>query len=288
MPSEKNPRALSIRELWKKDFPPGHEVIGGGLLNRGSLLVIGGGPKSYKSVVASAMMCHLATATPLFGVTRCVRGGTYAPIFPICDDHTILYFEQEIGEEDLKFRTQEYAKTLSQESRVLISDRLHILSCNHRMRLDTDTGVQLIENVIAEICPDVVCFDPLIEFHSLDENNATSMMKVLQSLDQLRQDFDFTTILVHHSSKPNADNGRSGAELLRGSSVLHGKGDSFLMIKRDEKTEGKLRLTFDLRRGKKISDMTVQVNQENFHVEFAGWVEGAQSKKEKNNVLKMR
>ena len=270
---------ISLGNLLKKQFTPGNHMIGGGLLHRGSLLVIGGGPKAWKSVISCSMMAHLATAKPLFNIHRVVRETQREYTFPINEAvKTILYLEQEIGEEDLKDRFQAYIKGLNNEARILCSERIHIHSRDGRMRLDTKDGVDNLREVIARVGPQVVFFDPLIEFHSKDENNASDMMKVLQPLTALMMELEFSAVVNHHSTKPNEKNGRYGAELLRGSSALHGKGDSFMMLKKDGKENGKVRVTFDLRRGRKVRDLFLKVNEDNFHVDFMNWADTPKGK----------
>src|ERR1700675_4567506 len=89
----------TLDNLLEKKFLPGNYIIGGGLLNKSSMLVIGGGPKSYKSIIACSMMCHLAMAEPLFGRSRSLRESEKQFTFNIPKAQTVLYLEQEIGEE---------------------------------------------------------------------------------------------------------------------------------------------------------------------------------------------
>lgn len=278
---------LSLDNLLEKKFLPGNHIIGGGLLNRGSMLVIGGGPKSWKSVLACSMMCHLATAKPLFDISRVIREREREDIFPIPKAQTVLYLEQEIGEEDLQERFKAYLKHLPREAQILCRERIHIHSRDNTLRLDTAKGMEDLREVIARLQPQVVFFDPLVEFHSLDENSAADMMRVLHPLTDLMIELEFAAVVNHHSNKPGDKNGRHGAELLRGSSVLHGKGDSFIMLKKDGREEGSVRVTFDLRRGAKIRDLYLKINEASFHVSFDRWADTPKSKKPQGALLQM-
>jgi AAA domain len=235
-------RAISLGQLLDKTFPPGNFMIGAGFMSRGSIIVIGGPPKAYKSFLVNTILYHLATATPLFGATRQDKKGRSIPVFPIKDSHRCLLLEQEVGEEDLQ----------------------------HRLIEDTT--------------PEVVAFDPLIEFHQQDENSATAMAKVMHGLSELRAQWGFSSLINHHLSKPQQNMVREGPDQLRGSSVIYGKGDTFVTLKPNN-VHGQIRLQFKLRRAAPIEDMYIQLNKNTLRFEFAFWAtspKGARAQEEEH------
>lgn len=276
---------LSIAELIKKKFPAGEFIIGGGLLNRGAVMVVGGPPKSYKSIIINTILCSLATGQALFNATRAVREKR-EEAFPIDSGYSVLYLEQEIGEHDLQQRYLQSTIDLSKEAQILIGDLIQIHSCDHSLRLDTPEGFRIIDEIIREQAPEVVCFDPLVEFHGQDENSSHGMMKVLRSLDDLREKYGFSTILVHHTSKLNGDHERKGPDRLRGSSVLFGKADTIMIIDTDPKIEGMVKAEFTLRRGKPIADCFLRVNQKTLRTEFMWWANDPLLKDKRGRMLK--
>jgi len=264
-------KAISAGELLNKTFPDDNAVIGSALLHQGSILVIGGPPKTYKSFLVSSMAFHLVTGTNMFGATRSPRPGTKEPVFPIKTSQRVLILEQEIGERDLQERLASMMKSLSQAEAILVKEKLFFHSCDHNMSLDSESGRRYIAKLIEQVNPGVVCFDPLVEFHNSDENSASEMAKVLHGIDWLRERYPFSTILVHHLSKPNKESGRKGPDLLRGSSVIFGKGDSFMVLKNLGDDPGTLQVNFTVRRGKPIDAMVVKVDFDTLQTQFQYW-----------------
>src|SRR5262249_59878593 len=79
------------------------------------------------------------------------------------------------------------ASGLPSDQRDLFLDNLHIHSCDRSIRLDKD--IAPLEKVVASIRPEIVCFDPLIEFHQAEENSASEMQKVMRGIDYIRDKF---------------------------------------------------------------------------------------------------
>lgn len=268
MPGE----SLTVSQLLKKSFPPGEYIIGDGLLNRGAMLVIGGPPKSYKSIITNSILCHLAMARNLFGTSRAIRDSKREPVFPIESPCSVLYLEQEVGQHDLQERFKSHLAAYSREAQLMCGEFITTHSCNRDLRLDSDVGRRAIRQVILDAGkPDVVCFDPLIEFHGAEENSASEMSQVMHNLDLLRSELGFSTILDHHTGKANGETGRHGPDRLRGSSVLYGKADSVMLVDPDIKRQGMVKLSFTLRRGRPLDDCWVQIHEKTLTVDFLCW-----------------
>ena len=280
MPSE----TLTLSELLKKDFPAGDYVIGDGLLSRNSILLVGGPPKAYKSMILNSILCNLATGAHLFGAYRTPRGHERKLVFPIETVFQVLYLEQEVGERDLKDRFQCHMKSLNKEGQHLCGQFISTHSCDRGLRLDTPEGMSELRKVIGSVGPEVVCFDPLVEFHAADENSASDMSRVMRNLDLLRQEFGFASILSHHTGKANGESGRHGPDRLRGSSVLFGKVDSVMLVDPDAKNEGLVKLSFTLRRGRPIPDCWVRVHETHLTVEFVAWANDPALKDKRNRA----
>jgi len=72
--------------------------------------------------------------------------------------------------------------------------------------------------------------DPMIRLHRLDENDASQIALLLSFLRELQRRFHLCVVLVHHARKDS--NGSRPGQALRGSSELHGWGDSNLYMRR--------------------------------------------------------
>ena len=71
---------------------------------------------------------------------------------------------------------------------------------------------------------------PLIRLHRLDENDSSQIAALLSYLRQLQRAFHVGVLVVHHARKDA--NGTRPGQALRGSSELHGWGDSNLYMRR--------------------------------------------------------
>src|SRR5262245_2521279 len=78
--------------------------------------------------------------------------------------------------------------------------------------------------------PVLLILDPLIRLHRVDENDATQIAALLSYLRELQRQFQLAVMLVHHARK-DSQSSRPG-QALRGSSELHGWGDSNLYMRR--------------------------------------------------------
>jgi len=98
------------------------------------------------------------------------------------------------------------------------------------LRLDLSADRQRLSNTVAQIKPLLLILDPLIRIHRVDENDASQIAGLLSFLRQLQREFGLAVLVVHHSRK-DSNSSRPG-QALRGSSELHGWGDSNLYMRR--------------------------------------------------------
>ena len=87
-----------------------------------------------------------------------------------------------------------------------------------------------LTNTVEQLQPILLILDPLIRLHRVDENDATQIAGLLSFLRQLQRQFKLAVLLVHHARK-DSNSSRPG-QALRGSSELHGWGDSNLYMRR--------------------------------------------------------
>lgn len=261
-------------ELETKEFPPDQFLVGHGLLPKNGLLFVGGPPKSYKSFVAQTMAFELCVGKPLFGAYKS-HGATHELIFAVDGPQRVLFLEQEIGFYDVRERMLPYFNSLLEPDKQRIRENFAIHSRDHEMRLDTDEGLKRIEAIIQATKPTVVVFDPLIEFHAENENDAQAMQRVLHGVDILRDTYNFATIITHHSGKPQTMSTREGPDELRGSSVIFGKADSVMMIKPENRAKGFLNVGFTIRRSRPIQEtLRLVLDWTELRAKFNGWGKG--------------
>jgi hypothetical protein len=98
------------------------------------------------------------------------------------------------------------------------------------LRLDTPKDRERLTNTVQALHPCLLILDPLIRLHRLDENDASQIAALLSYLRQLQRAYQVAVLVVHHARK-DANAIRPG-QALRGSSELHGWGDSNLYMRR--------------------------------------------------------
>lgn len=258
----------SARELVSRVYSKSPHIIDEGILHENGIMFIGGPPKAYKSFLINSICHHLATGTNLFGVTR-KKSRQEIPRFNIQRPYRVLLLEQEIGDFSLKDRLLPLANCLPQEQRELLLDNLFTHSCDRNLRLDKQMGVEAIAALVEKVKPDILVFDPLAEFHHCDENSAQEMLGVMRGLDYLKDRFGVASILGHHCGK--ATELRAGADALRGSSAIFGKGDSYFMVNVHNRGAGIIRIEPTIRRGVPIRPFLVKLDWSDLRIKFIDW-----------------
>ncbi len=222
-------------------------IIGRGVLPVQGKLIIGGQPKRNKSFVALNMGLDLARGRNIFGAEY----PNHTPVLPVQKSHRVLYIEQEIGEIGL----DERLKGMCQSWEELIELPFYIKSRDLNLKLDTQEGRDAIERELAAVRPEVVILDPLVEFHSMDENSSQEMGMVLRVTTDWQERYKLSVILIHHAGHPNWEHKREGGDLLRGSTAIYGAADTIMIVESKSELSAKeplLKLSFELRRGEPI------------------------------------
>jgi AAA domain len=98
------------------------------------------------------------------------------------------------------------------------------------LRLDAPKDRERLSNTVQVRQPRLLILDPLIRLHRVDENDASQIAGLLSYLRLLQRTFQVAVLVVHHARK-DAHSTRPG-QALRGSSELHGWGDSNLYMRR--------------------------------------------------------
>jgi hypothetical protein len=133
---------------------------------------------------------------------------------------------------------------------------LHVITATS-MRLDLPADRQRLAHTVQRLQPVLLVLDPLIRLHQLDENDASQIAPLLGFLRQLQRQFHLAVLLVHHAKKDGASL-RPG-QALRGSSELHGWGDSNLYLRRQR---DQLTLTVEHRAAPALDPIPVRLTQD--------------------------
>ena len=185
-----------------------------GLWSDQAVGILGGEPKCCKSFLA------LDVAVSVAAGAACLRQ------FPVRRTGKVLLFPAEDSLAVVRRRLEGIACAAQVRFDSLPVEVITAPS----LRLDTPTDRQRLSDTVENLQPILLILDPLIRLHRIDENDATQVAALLSFLRQLQRQFHLAIMLVHHARK-DSNSSRPG-QALRGSSELHGWGDSNLYMRR--------------------------------------------------------
>lgn len=176
--------------------------------------ILGGEPKCCKSFLALDVAVSVASGA------ACLRQ------FPVRRTGPVLLFP---AEDSLAVVRQRLEGIASAAQVAFASLPVEVITAPS-LRLDTPTDRQRLSHTVHQLRPILLILDPLIRLHRLEENDATQIAALLSYLRELQREFLMAVLLVHHARK-DSHASRPG-QALRGSSELHGWGDSNLYLRR--------------------------------------------------------
>jgi hypothetical protein len=185
-----------------------------GLWSDQAVGILGGEPKSCKSFLALDIALSVAAGRPCLRQFAVPRAGPVL-LFP--------------AEDSLPVVRQRLEGIAAAAQVPFASLPIQVITAP-TLRLDTPADRQRLANTVQQLQPTLLVLDPLIRLHRVDENDATQIAALLSFLRQLQRQFKLAVLLVHHARKDS--NGSRPGQALRGSSELHGWGDSNLYLRR--------------------------------------------------------
>jgi hypothetical protein len=185
-----------------------------GLWSDQAVGILGGEPKCCKSFLALDVAVSVASGA------ACLRQ------FPVRRTGRVLLFP---AEDSLAIVRQRLEGIASAAQVGFPSLPVEVITAPS-LRLDTAVDRQRLADTVQHLQPILLILDPLIRLHRVDENDASQIAALLSYLRELQRHFQVAVILVHHARK-DSHSSRPG-QALRGSSELHGWGDSNLYMRR--------------------------------------------------------
>src|ERR1700758_4800944 len=185
-----------------------------GLWSDQAVGILGGEPKCCKSFLALDLAVSVASGTP------CLRR------FAVQRTGPVLLFPAEDSLAVVRQRLEGICSAAGVGFQSLPVEVITVPS----LRLDAPKDRDRTPNSVQARQPRLPILDPLIRLHRVDENDASQIAGLLSYLRQLQRAFQVAVLVVHHARK-DANATRPG-QALRGSSELHGWGDSNLYMRR--------------------------------------------------------
>jgi hypothetical protein len=176
--------------------------------------ILGGEPKCCKSFLALDLAVSVAS------------GAAALRQFPVRRSGPVLLFP---AEDSLPVVRQRLEGIAAAAQVPFASLPVQVITAPS-LRLDLATDRERLAHTVQQQRPVLLILDPLIRLHRVDENDATQIAALLSYLRELQRKFQLAVMLVHHARK-DSQSSRPG-QALRGSSELHGWGDSNLYMRR--------------------------------------------------------
>jgi hypothetical protein len=176
--------------------------------------ILGGEPKCCKSFLALDVAVSVASGA------ACLRQ------FPVRRSGPVLLFP---AEDSLPVVRQRLEGIATAAQVPFASLPVQVITAPS-LRLDVATDRERLAHTVQQQRPVLLILDPLIRLHRVDENDASQIAALLSYLRELQRKFQLAVMLVHHARK-DSQSSRPG-QALRGSSELHGWGDSNLYMRR--------------------------------------------------------
>ena len=189
-------------------------------IERATVTSLFGAPKSGKSFIAIAMACSIATGKDFYGFDT----KKSAVLYLAGEGHTAVARR-------IKSYEQFYSRSL---------EKAPLLISNRGSRIGDDAEFAMLQ----EVCRDIerahgklgmIIVDTLARNYGLNENSTEDMNKFIQRIDELKEEFQASMVIVHHT-------GHSSGGRARGSSVLPAAIDYEFRVERDKNSDDKAML----------------------------------------------
>lgn len=176
--------------------------------------ILGGEPKCCKSFLALDMAVSVASGTACLRRFRALRT---APVllFPAEDSMAVV---------------RQRLESICAAAKTSLDLLPIFVITAPRLLLDLPQDRDRLRETVARINPALLILDPFIRLHRSDENASKEVAPLLGYLRELQRELGVAVLLVHHVRKGSAT--KRPGQALRGSSDLHGWGDSNLYLRR--------------------------------------------------------
>ena len=218
--------------------PP--SLVGSGLLDAGSKVIIGGPEKAGKSLLATQLAICLATGQPWLG-------------FKVPTAMPVLYVQLEISQPRLEERLLKQGKRSASELR-------------NSLFTYTDFGFSLnganeakLTAMLQSTKAKVLILDPLYFLHDGDANSETDMAKLVRKLNGYLDLVSALVVVAHHSKDTQDLRLRRPGQRISGSAVLTRWPDAIFTLEARDPTE-RAKLEFTLRNAEAPPKMDLRLN----------------------------
>jgi len=210
-----------------------------GLWSEQAVGIVGGAPKSCKSLCALSLAVSVASGAPCLGRYQPAQTG-----------RVLLY----AAEDPLELVRDRLAGICRASGQQLSELEIFVITAP-RLRLDDDDDRTHLSETVEAIGPRLLVLDPFVRLHSGDENVVSEVAPMLDFLRGLQRRFGCSVLLVHHARK--AAGPLRGGQAFRGSSEFFAWTDSSLYLRRKN---DRLLLTIEHRAAPSTDDIPIELS----------------------------
>lgn len=249
--------AFSLEKLLSWEPPKKREIIGAGILHRGTRLLLFGKPKSWKSMVAIHTGFCIATGQPWFGFrTTPSRVMILQLEIPqaLFRERIIKYCDHASYQTALPGSIELIPYGANEATKIDLPDNIYFCYEPY-IKLDRDFQIARLEQLLLQVQPDVLIVDPLYKVMSGNICDAYAVEVFQSNIDKMAAKLGgLTTIIVAHTRQQKIDESGQeidyGADDLMGSSNWPNWVDSLVRVKKvgDDESGVELQLSFEAMR----------------------------------------
>ena len=227
------------------DSPEPKMILDEGIFPERGVLILGGQPKTGKSLVSMNIAMAIATGDKWLD-------------FDVSHERKVLILQAENSYYNMRRRIK---CMVDQQS---LTRGMLTISDPASLKINDHKDFCLLEDLVDEHESEVLIIDPLVYFHSVDENDNAAMGMVMEQLRNLANNHNVAIIIVHHAKKAGMVDSTGGSNL-RGASSVFGSVDTAIILSRDvnaETDEVTYSLDFELRNGENPERMYLSLDQD--------------------------
>lgn len=199
------------------------------LIEQGTFVVLGGEPKTSKTWAGLEIALSVASGTDVFNHYEFT---TFRK--PRC----VFMFLLEDNEDNVQARMTALAAAKGLSVEDLTGLPLYLL-CREPLDIEEQATeiIRIVQHYHDDPLGGLIIIDPLRNAHSADENDSTSMKRVLSECLRIRNETGFSIIINHHFKKMAAKDQESPGNAMRGTSSLYGAVDGIIGMRKIQSKE---------------------------------------------------
>ena len=207
-----------------------------GFWGRRSHGIVAGQPKVFKSTFVQDLAISVASGTPFLGK------------YPVLEPGPVIVVQNENADWIMRDRTEKiinHRKVVGDvkwgkkgKLRIKFAPDLPLTFINQQgFMLDNESHRAQLEELIKEIKPVLIIFDPLYLMFGGDINSASDLGPVLQWALSIKNEYHTGVMLIHHYNKGGNATQTRGGQKMAGSFIFHGWVESAWYLKRPDDIE---------------------------------------------------